>query len=220
VSIVIGVVAHQSRKETAQQLRRDVGGAVCSFDDGTLGCEGNHIQVLRALARRHVDWCVILEDDAIPCKDFRQRVKEALPFAPAPIVGLYLGTGNPSGAVQRTIGVAVRAAAEKNAAWITSDCLIGSVGYAVRIRLITPLLAEIVNRDEELPLRISRWAQAAEISICYTQPSLVNHTDGPPVGFTGGARSERRAWNFHPRTLRNWDTKAVQLGDCGMWSRQ
>lgn len=225
MSIVIGIVAHESRAAAAAKLRQSVGAVVVNRDDGTLGCEGNHIVVLRQLAARHNDWCVVLEDDAIPVRDFRVHVKAALACAPAAIVGLYLGTGNPSGVPGRAVGEAVRTALKKDRAWITGDCLIGSVGYAVRVRLITAMLAGITGRvGEELPLRISRWAQETGMTVAYTQPSLVNHLDGVPIGFSeaefaalrGTAGAERKAWSFGVR--KDWDTPAVALGNCGIWS--
>jgi hypothetical protein len=221
VTIVVGIVAHTSRAETARVLRRAVGASVCVFDDGSLRCEGNHIAVLNELSYRHADWCVVLEDDAQPVNNFRVHVKEALLHAPAPVVGLYLGTGNPSGAAQRTIGVAVRAAIERDWAWIVGDCLIGSVGYALRIRHAADLLADINGREGELPLRISRWAQSRDVPVCYTRPSLVDHADGEPVDCAmlapGGRRGERRAWDYGTR--KRWDTPAMVLGVVPGWSR-
>jgi hypothetical protein len=218
MTIAIGIVAHDSRLEAVRLLRRSVAAVVTNVDDGSLGCEANHIAVLRALAYRHVDWCVVLEDDAQPVKDFRAHLAAALAFAPAPIVGLYLGYGNPSGETQRQSGNAARTAISEGKAWIVSDCLIGSVGYALRIRMIEPLLRDIETRGEELPLRISRWAQARSIGICYTQPSLVDHADGEPIDCSMGARprGERKAWNCGIR--HGWDTGAVRMGHCPGWS--
>jgi hypothetical protein len=217
VSIAIGIVAHVSRAATARALRNDVGAVALNVDDGTLACEGNHIAVLRALAYRHVDWCVVLEDDAWPVRDFRTQVKNALAHAPAPVVGLYLGYGNPSGETQRVTGLAARTAKEQGKAWIVGDCLIGSVGYAVRIRMVEPMLDDISQRGEELALRITRWAQSWNVGICYTAPSLVDHADGVPIDGPMHRRSERKAWYCGTRS--NWDTGNVVLGYCPGWSR-
>jgi hypothetical protein len=220
MTIAVGIVAHDSRAATARALRRDVGAVAVNVDDGTLGCEGNHVAVLRALAYRHVDWCVVLEDDAQPVHDFRFHVKAALGCAPAPIVGLYLGYSENPGTEQRT-GQAVHMAMENNWAWIIGDCLVGSVGYAVRIRLVKPMLDAVVQVGYELPLRITRWAQEAGVDICYTVPSLVDHADLPSTDCTLDAQDmpavERKAWQFGKRD--NWDTPAVPLGYCPGWSK-
>lgn len=221
MSIAVGIVAHTSRAQTARVLRRNTGAVAMNVDDGTLGCEKNHIVVLRALMYRHVDWIILLEDDAVPVDNFRFHVKRALSYAPAPIVGLYLGCGNPSGEAGRQSGLAARTAVEQNLAWIMGDALIGSVGYAVRIRLVEPMANAIALRGEELPLRVSRWAQSRNLDVAYTAPSLVDHADGEPADCSLGQsprRSERRAWDHGTRT--DWDTEAVPLGYCPGWSKR
>ena len=223
VRIAVGVVAHKTRRERAERLAEDVGAVVCNVDDGTLACAGNHLQVLGLLALLDADWCVVLEDDAMPVPNFPFYVKRALAHAPAPIVGLYLGTGNPSGQPQRQIGAAMRVA--RNRAWITADCLIGSVGYAIRVAspdglfiAIPEMLRWIAGDDSEFPLRVSRFAQEWGVGVCYTVPSLVDHYDGDPIGSTTWpARSVRKAWRFGVRD--DWDTPAVALGFCNDWSK-
>jgi hypothetical protein len=214
----IGIVAHERRLARAEALRRSVGACLLSVDNGVLGCEANHLSVLAGLCESDADWVCVLEDDAVPVPEFRTHLTAALAFAPMPIVGLYLGTGNPSGVVQQRIGVAMQSAQ----AWIVGDCLIGSVGYCVRTALVSDMLRGIMDRTEELPLRISRWAQHSHIPICYTHPSLVNHCDdesiqGRPLTEherrTGGARV---AWCYGTRE--RWNTDAVELGHCPGWS--
>ena len=216
--IVIGVVAHNQRRKQAEKLAEQVGASVCLFDDGTLKCEGNHLEVLRLLHCYDADWVVVLEDDAAPQPGFGIDVRAALRNPPAPVIGLYLGTGNPSGEPQRQIKAAVDAAKAQGAAWLLADCLIGSVGYAVRGSHIADMLDFITGRDEELPLRISRWAQARGHFIGYTQPSLVDHRDDEPIGrpWRGPHFLPRKAWNYGTRE--NWDTPAVRIGHCPVWS--
>lgn len=217
MNLGVAVVAHDSRYHAAHWLADKVDASMVSFDNGTLGCEGNHLRVLTTLALTGFDWCVILEDDAQPVDDFRFHVEHALAFTPGLIVGLYLGTGNPSGQPQRQIRQAVLAAQSLRRAWISGDCLIGSVGYVIRTALIADMLPIIGRRTEELPLRISRWAQEWGVKICYTVPSLVNHADADPIGHPPGQpRAARRAWSYGTR--RNWDTPAVPLGHCNNWS--
>lgn len=215
--VVIGIVAHRSRSERAAELAYGLKAAAGNVDDGELGCAGNHIEVLQQFASFEADWCCVLEDDAVPVRDFRHHLRQALDNAPEPIVGLYLGTGNPSGEVQIQIRQAVVTAREQRLAWILGDCLIGSVGYVVHADLRSDMLDYIRDRDEELPLRISRWVQHRGIGVCYTTPSLVDHddtdtVDGPAV------RSERKAWSYGTRP--NYDTPAVRLGHCPRWSAE
>jgi hypothetical protein len=221
MGIVIGVVGHESRRSNAELLASNVGAGVINIDDGTLKCEGNHLRVLGELNRRAMAidncWCVVLEDDAEPVAGFPHHLQRSLRHAPSPVVGFYIGTGNPSGEAQRQIRQAVVRAEESRRAWITGDCLIGSVGYAVHDHVIDDMLAFIENRDdEELPLRISRWAQRRGHQICYTQPSLVDHRDDDPVQRCAPGRRPRKAWKYGTRE--NWDTGSVQLGYIPRWS--
>src|SRR5271163_3386111 len=202
MSIAVGIVAHDQRMEQIGRLVESLAKVdVLNVDDGTLGCEKNHLHVLRELlllARvRTYDWAIVLEDDAVPVPNFERHVANALSHAPAPVVGLYLGTGSPGVPIQRTIRQAVTSAK----AWIVGDCLIGSVGYAVRSELLHDLLGFIADREEELPLRISRWAQDRDIDICYTQPSLVQHADIDSIGHPWrgpyySSLAARKAWKY------------------------
>ncbi len=221
---VIGIVAHHQRAEMATKLAHQVDADIICWDDGkhvgdhVAGCAATHLTVLAELAGTTAEWACILEDDAVPAADFRKHAAKALEYAPAPVVGLYLGTGHHSSETQRNAELAVTAAQERNCGWILADCLIGSVGYAVRANKLTNMIASITDREEELPLRISRWAQARNIPICYTQPSLVDHDDSESVGrpWRGPGFPARRAWSHGTRKC--WCTGSVTLGHCPVWS--
>jgi len=225
VSFSIKVIAHSQRAEMAERLAKSVGADICwdareAENLGTnVGCALTHLDALKKFAFSDSEWVVCLEDDAQPVGNFDVHLAAALEYAPAPVVGLYLGTGNPSGEAQRQIRQAVVAAQETNKAWLMADCLIGSVGYAVETHLLPDLIDFITDREEELPLRISRWAQDRGISICYTAPSLVNHDDGDSIGlpWRGPKRLQRRAWWCGTRS--SWNTGTVKLGYCPVWSK-
>lgn len=220
----ITVIAHSQRREMAERLAEKVNAEICwdSREEqnlGTnLGCALTHLDALKKFAFSDSEWSVCLEDDAVPVSHFNEHLAAALEYAPAPVVGLYLGTGNPSGEAQRQIRQAVVAAQERNQAWLTADCLIGSVGYAIETHLLDDVIDFIANRDEELPLRISRWAQDRRVSVCYTAPSLVNHDDSDSIGrpWRGPKYLGRKAWWYGTRT--NWCTGSIKLGHCPVWS--
>lgn len=223
--IPITVIAHSQRREMAERLAAVVQCTICwdSREEknlGTnLGCALTHLDALHELQNSTSEWAVVLEDDAVPVPKFRDHLTAALQHAPAPVVGLYLGTGNPSGEAQRQIRQAVVSAKERNQAWLLADCLIGSVGYAVQTRLIPDIVDFITDREEELPLRITRWAQDREIRICYTQPSLVNHDDSDSIGtpWRGPRYLGRKAWSYGSRT--SWGTGTIDIGYCPIWSK-
>lgn len=219
----VGVVAHPERREMATKLAEAVGADTISWDDGTRGdtltrCAAGHIRVLSGLREIDAPWVCVLEDDAIPVDDFLFHVKHALERTPARLVGLYLGTSGLT-ETQAQIKRAVAAAKDTSRAWILADCLIGSVGYVVESWLLPDIIGFIEGRSkEELPLRISRWAQARRFDVAYTQPSLVDHNDGDSVGkpFRAPGFPKRRAWSYGTR--HNWDTPTVKLGHCPIWS--
>lgn len=191
-----------------------------SLAESSLRCAENHMRVLSHLHDLAVggEWCVVMEDDSIPVPGFRTEAAAAFECAPSPLVGLYLGRGNPSGQIQRDI----RQALDRAQAWITADYFISSVAYAIRSNLIPQMLDFITPREEELPLRISRWAQDRDIFASYTHPSLIDHRDEESVIYPGIPMAERSkmprvAWEWGTRS--NWNTPAVHLPPEALWSR-
>jgi hypothetical protein len=211
--VSVGIVAHEKRIGMAEKLRANVHAYHVSYDNGLKGCEGNHLELLKCMSVTGADWICVLEDDAVPCQGFRQQLHDALTFAPAPIVGLYLGTGNPSYDAQRQI----RQAVLKPAAWIMADCLVSAVGFAVKGEMVHALIEDLPLLEGEFPLRITRWAQTFDQQICYTNPSLVNHADVEPIGPHSVDRLERKAWRFGTRE--DWHTPSVDLGKIIHWSK-
>lgn len=180
MTYAIGIVAHVTRAEQAHKLMADVGAAYLSLDNGNLGCHGNHRKTWRYLANKqapHVDWGIVLEDDAIPCcEDFTNQLEQALAVTTAPIVSLYLGRLRPPH-LQYIIEPAVKRADEQDASWLVSRQLLHGVGLAIRSNVIADMLN---NLDDELPIdeAINAWANQRRYRIAYTWPSLVDHADG------------------------------------------
>lgn len=213
--LLLGVVAHESRGPRISELCAAVHPDVISVDTWSdqLGCEDNHLAVLRQLLAlgEHGDWCAVLEDDAKPVPALRGQLAEALPCAPAPIVSLYMGTGNPSGPVQREAFIpAVQQAQHQGAAWVMADALIGSVGYVVPWDVLADLVPELELRTGELPLRMTRWAQDLQLPVCYTMPSLVDHNDDDSVNAATAANRLPRRAHWFGSALR-WNTGTVAM---------
>lgn len=219
--MLIGVVAHAKREVLASKLSGAVQPDAVSFDrtwpPSAQGCADNHIRVLKSLNGivRHGQWCVVLEDDAVPVDDFRQELHRALLRTDASLVGLYLGTGNPDGPTQRAIMPAVAAAEASESAWIVADWFISTVGYAVRSTWLADLITGISMMGGPVDNRISQWSQDAGLNTWYCQPSLVDHHDESSMLSTFTPHP-RHAHRFGVRD--QWNSLTVPMGYAEGWS--
>lgn len=207
--IRIGIVAHTSRVEQAKQLAADVRADFISIDNGMMGCDANHRAVQYHLAGMGSTWSVILEDDAIPVKGFRDQLEQALSVAPSPVASLYLGRKRPPH-WQKRISTAVSRAEQTDASWIVGTHLLHAVGYAIRTTLIPHLLA--YDSHHPADYHIGSWARSNNHPVSYTYPSLVNHLDGPTIVEHPDRQQRtpgRTAWLAGTRDT--WTPKAVTL---------
>ena len=209
----IGIVGHIDRADAAHQLMADTDAAYLSLDNGTYGCHGNHRRVWRHLSERfgpHVDWLVVLEDDAIPCADFTEQLHQALSVSLNPIVSLYLGRLRPTH-LQYMVEPALQRAADNDASLLISRHMLHAVGVAIQSARVPELLAEVT---ENLPIdeAIGAWAIQRHFRIAYTHPSLVDHTDGDTLlKHPDNQKREpgRVAWRFGTR--RSWNYEIVEM---------
>jgi hypothetical protein len=203
----IVIVAHHSRAEQATDLALAVDADEILFDDGTLGAAGNHRRAWDLHTNStHTGWCVVLEDDAVPCAGFRDQLDTALHTAPTDIVSLYLGRTRPPHWQGRIEQATVRADLLGNA-WIVGGQLLHAVGVAAQPRL-TPTMAQWTHHLAE-PVD---GRPVGDEPISYTWPSLVDHADGPTVTDhpDGKARTTARtAWRHGARA--EWNTHYVLL---------
>lgn len=209
----IGVVAHIKRQAMAEHLADTIAADYISVDDGSLGAEKNHIHVWQWLHDNAggADHLVVLEDDAIPCDDFRDQLDQALNVAPAPIVSLYCGTGHPTH-WQPRIRQAVTEAERTDANWLTSTHLLHAVAVAIRTELVADMLNGI-PAGYPIDQGITRWARQHNHQIAYTQPSICDHRDDNPVitrRHNGRTTAKpRRAWRHGTRHHWNHSTAGL-----------
>ena len=221
----IGIVAHVDRMGYVDALREQISPEIVSPDDGTLGAGGNHIVVLHALQQADpARWAVVLEDDCVPVDGFLEQLGMALAVAPTRIVSLYAGTGYPAQYQQRFIE-----AANTTACWLLHEQLRHAVGYAIH----PDILADVIHvADYKVCNRyapedaISWWAAQHGMPISYTNPSLVDHVDGPTVidyrmhlghAATAGRKRARKAYRTGTRPA--WDSSTVAAWG-GRWAHE
>ena len=205
---LIGIVSDQRRDGAGMKLGAAVGADYVSVDTGNLGCTQNHAQVWRtltALSEGH-EWCVVLEDDALPTPDFRAQLDAALAVAPASIVSLYLGSGYIDDLRMATM---LNRANLVDANWlVTQGRIMHAVALAVRTDLLPELVKALPPKDQAIDRSLSLWARREGHQVAYTYPSLVDHADGPSL-VTRYKRQERRAWRWGGRDV--WRNKTIAI---------
>lgn len=202
----VAVVAHPARLTRALRLRDQVQADHVSVDHFGYGEQWNHQEALECLAdaRPDADWLVLLEDDAIPCRDLRTRLDQALADAPAGIVSLYLGTGRWAGTVPRQHEQVVRGLIEDadrdGSRWITAGSLWHAVGVAIPRDRVADLLRHLRGSTRPTDEAVSDWCRRHRVAVHYTHPSLVDHRDEPRLVQARERHVPRRAWRFEEAT--------------------
>lgn len=206
MNISIGVVADFRRGDMGERLADQVGADHLNVDHTMRGCTWNHAQVWRMHADRPADWNLNLEDDALPVDGFREQLADALSFAPAPIVSLYLGRGYIEDA--RT-GPLLTRADLLGANWIVSQGrILHAVALAVRGDLLGSLIDNLPSGNQPIDRSLSLWARRGGHRVAYAWPCLVDHDDGKSL-VTRYRRAERRAWRTGVRD--DWCDKMMAM---------
>lgn len=212
MKINIAIVAHHERKEQAKALADLVDADHISMDLGDKGANKNHRDAWTWHQHHYADWAVTLEDDAVPCKDFRNELEKALTVTPTHLVSLYLGRMKPEG-WQDTIEHALLRADKEKACWITGAHNLHAVGIAcsgqiVRALTYTLALYSVYPTDEA----ISLWCSRNAVDLAHSVPSLVDHADIPTLIRHGDGEERipgRVAWRHGTR--RKWSSTSVPL---------
>lgn len=178
MTYALGIVAHPDRKKHATWLEERLNPEVVVWDDAGYGAGRNHLRAWEWLAGSPTQWSVVLEDDAIPCKDFPDQLRRALAVAPTPIVSLYLGRGRPLTVDGFDWPNRIAAGIARDVCWLTAPGLASCVAVAVRTKLVPSLLSVVPLLLENRPIdqAIGQWAHLGlGLDVSYTRPSLVNH---------------------------------------------
>jgi hypothetical protein len=213
VKIGIGIVAHVRRFNAARGLAKYVGAQLVSWDYGCLGPEQNHLGVWNGIAELDTDWSVVLEDDALPCKDFRAQLAMVLEAAPTQLVSLYLGTGH--GYWHPRVERSLQVAHGEDAHYLVCRNVMHAVAVAMPTALV-PSMTRHVAGQHVLPIddRLTVWAvdTLGTQAVSYPLPSLVDHADWPTLidHPDGDPRTEPRvAWECGTRE--HWVGRAVVM---------
>lgn len=206
MDVRIAIVAHKDRQIMAEKLAAEVQADHVSLDTGSRGCSYNHRKAWEWHAEHPGDWSITLEDDSIPCKDFREQVTAALEVAPAYVVSLYLGRARPT-AWQDTFEKAGKRATAAKACWLIDKHVLHAVGLcSSNPRMVWNALStySVYPPDEALAL----YTYRNQIDVAYSWPSLVDHSDESSL-IPNKIPCGRVAWKWGTR--RKWTDDSVQL---------
>lgn len=211
---MLAIVAHTKRAEQAHHLMETVGAAYMTIDNGTLGAERNHTKAWTWLRDNATDdWCIVLEDDAVPVTGFRHQLSEALQQAPTPtVVSLYMGRKRPPHWQQHLKEATEKATNNPDVSWITGTHLLHAVGIAIKTDLVADMLTHTATTRYPWDYRVAAWALTRKHPIHYTWPSIVDHADQPTVTRHPDKMPRtpgRTAWMAAPRTT--WTSTAIPL---------
>jgi hypothetical protein len=196
VKLSASIMAHPDRSALVDELRasldRDV--EVHYDPEGPPSGNGDRVwRVARAAWELHdpaADWHVLIQDDALVCRDFLAGLERALDYVPLDAtVCPYLGKGGAAGPSWERIA---DQAERMGASWVLSTRLM----WGVAICLPTALIPDMIERANSMAgvpddMRVSGWTKRRHGEVWYTWPSLVDHRPVPSI--TKHRAADRRA---------------------------
>jgi hypothetical protein len=183
------LVSHPSRAHYVHLLQQNL--PVMTTVINTVSAKDGHRQALMH-AERTKGRVIIMEDDAIPVRDFESLAKFWCDAHPDALLSFYLGTSRPF-QFQALIAERMRIADLQNRGEITLPTLIHAVCYSIPEGQVSRVLDSLdgVTQTKEADFAIgAAWGR----SVVYPVESLVQHRDGSPVERhpDGMVRSEPR----------------------------
>ncbi|AKJ72561.1 glucosyltransferase [Gordonia phage GMA2] len=201
MSVNYTVVGDTRRKSQALDLVEKLDASLALDSHGRWGPGINHLRAWVLGNTLKSDWIAVIEDDAILCDDFVEKVDKLLETAPTDVVSLYLGTGYPRHLV-RSAQSAVELAESRGENWLTLHTLNHAVCVLVRQSRVNDMLSVILpRRHHAADEAISEWAQLRGIRISYPTVSLVDHRDEEPI-ISSSKRSDNEKRSLARRAFR------------------
>lgn len=140
---------------------------------------------------------MVIQDDAVVCRDLVAGVERALRHVPAPEgapTPLCLYTGR----VKKFRAAMRRHVGRRRVSWLSMPSIYWGVGVVMPTELIPDLVAwgdehpEVANYD----YRMGQWMRAQGITVWYPYPSLVDHRHSPSLVEGRSSATSRHAHRF------------------------
>lgn len=158
-------------------------------------------------------WGVVLQDDAVVCRDFAAGMEAALDrLEPNVVVSPYVGTRRP---LAHRVEAVVRTAIDNDAAWIRMPSLNWGVAIVLPTNIIDGMLPWCDRQTyPNYDRRVGRYCiDVKRMSTICTWPSLVDHREVPSLVGHGGGRVAHKFIGTEASALDiDWDKPAVAMG--------
>jgi len=217
VKVSYSIMAHPDRADHVDQIIEsfDASAVRVSWDrEGPASGNADRVwRNARAAWLMHepdADWHVLLQDDAVLCRDFAAGMSEALRHVPGPaVVSPYLGNGRTVPTRWATLAATADA---HGAAWIRTSKLMWGVSIAIPTLLISDMIRHADTRagvpDD---MRVAGWAEKNGVDVWYTWPSLVDHRQVPSL--TKHRAHDRYARRHHAESAMSIDWSGPVITD-------
>lgn len=194
MSVAGVVMAHPKRRAWAEELSAEL--ELPIVWDRVNDRHETGLRCLEAGIGSDATHWLILQDDAVVCRDLIAGIEAAVAISGPRVVGLYVGNTRPqTGRVERLIA-SVRA---NGSSWLKAPGPWWGVGIVIPV----PYLPDLVDRfasstEENYDRRIEKWVERTGVGCWYTVPSLVDHRHGEenPSLVAGRGADGRRARYF------------------------
>lgn len=194
------VMAHPVRAESAEKVSERVGAPIVFDDEGPPSTDTERrwrtgIRALREVVSQGKEWSLVIQDDAIVCRDIVPALEVALePLGGEGLVSCYTGSGRPD---QSSVRRALSDARIRGECWMYTRSLNWGVALVVPTNTIEDAIEwasgpEGVGRPYDQRLGLY-YRDVLNWRYWCTVPSLVDH---PPTGSLVGHEMVRVAHNF------------------------
>lgn len=171
------LVSHPSRAHHVSVLQQSLPIVATVVD--TVSAWSGHMTALR-MASQLDERVAIMEDDAIPVKDFEKLSDHWMSARPNELLSFYLGTSRPR-ELQGVIQQRINGADHQGYAEIWLPTLIHGVCYSIPLADVQRVVDHMTERGTRIRQADFAVGAAWGRQVCYPLESLVQHRDETPV---------------------------------------
>lgn len=214
ISLSVAIMAHPSRAVLVSDLLAKVDGPVVWDEAGHPWDTGRRAMLAHGNGTHHL----VLQDDAVVCRDLIPGLEKALAAVPMDVpISLYTGRKRPNGPL---VARMVKEAERRKAPWLVLKKLLWGVGIVLPV----PVIEAAVKRGDDQRIfsydsRLQRFFLERQSDVWYSVPSLVEHRDVPSLfpNRTGTGRTAHSFLGEHRSALEVDWTRTAFVGGKGRY---